>query len=526
MGEPPSLDEVQDAIEKMRDNKAAGSDGKALARVLTNRLTPLSESILPESQSGFRPHRGTTDMIFTVRQLQEKCREQNQPLYMAFIDLTKAFDSVHRQALWLVLAKIGCPEKYIRVLRLLHDNMSAMVLGDSGDESAPFRVDKGVKQGCVIAPTLFSIFVAVILYLISENLPQGVKIMYRTEGQLFNINRFRAKGQISTVSIMELQYADDNALVALSEENLQSTLSVFVKAYKQLGLAINIRKTQVLYQPPPKSGWPVLAPNIVINNIRLENVDQFQYLGSFLPSKADIDDEIDFRLSCASRAFSRLRKRVFENRDLQSKTKILVYKAVVLPTLLYASEAWTTYSRHLKALETYHQRCLRKILRIRWEDRRTNTSVLEEAHISTITATIAQNQLRWVGHIIRMPDSRLPKQVLYSQLAVGKRAPGGQKKRFKDNIKTNLKNCHIELKSWEDAAKDRMGWRNLVQKGAALYNVDLCQAAQVKRRLRKERLTSKQARPKSTTATFPCPYCTRIIGSRIGLYAHLKTHKD
>ncbi|KAJ3584283.1 hypothetical protein NHX12_014779, partial [Muraenolepis orangiensis] len=224
-------------------------------------------------------------------------------------------------------------------------------------------------------------------------------------------------------------YADDNALVALSEEDLQGILSAFAKASKQLGLAINIKKTQILHQPPPNSSTSVLPPNISIDNIRLENVDYFPYLGSLLSSKAVIDDEIHHRLSCASGAFSRLRKRVFENRDLQAKTKILVYKAVVLPTLLYGSEAWTTYSRHLKALEAYHQRSLRKILRISWEDRRTNTSVLEEADIPTITATIAQNQLRWTGHVIRMPDSRLPKQVLYSQLVKGKRAPGGQKKR-------------------------------------------------------------------------------------------------
>ena len=73
-----------------------------------------------------------------------------------------------------------------------------------------------------------------ILHLTSKHLPQGVNIMYRTDGQLLNINRFRAKGQTTTVSIMELQYADDNALVALSEEDLQSILSAFAKAYKQL----------------------------------------------------------------------------------------------------------------------------------------------------------------------------------------------------------------------------------------------------------------------------------------------------
>ena len=74
--------------------------GKILAKVLLNRLQPLSESIIPETQCGFRPGRGTTDRIFSARQVQEKCREQGRDLCLAFIDLTKAFDSVNREALW------------------------------------------------------------------------------------------------------------------------------------------------------------------------------------------------------------------------------------------------------------------------------------------------------------------------------------------------------------------------------------------------------------------------------------------
>ena len=75
---------------------------KVLARVLLNRLTEhvFSNDIIPDSQCGFRKGRGTSDMIFTIRQLQEKCREQLQELYMVFIDLTKAFDTVNRRALW------------------------------------------------------------------------------------------------------------------------------------------------------------------------------------------------------------------------------------------------------------------------------------------------------------------------------------------------------------------------------------------------------------------------------------------
>ncbi len=74
--------------------------GKILARVLLNRLVPaIAEAHLPETQCGFRANRGTTDMVFVLRQIQEKCREQNKALYVTFVDLTKAFDTVSRQGL-------------------------------------------------------------------------------------------------------------------------------------------------------------------------------------------------------------------------------------------------------------------------------------------------------------------------------------------------------------------------------------------------------------------------------------------
>ena len=83
--------------------------GKAFARVLLNRLQVLAERVYPEAQCGFRAARSTIDMVFSVRQLQEKCREQRQPLYLAFIDLTKAFDLVSRDGLFSLLQRIGCP---------------------------------------------------------------------------------------------------------------------------------------------------------------------------------------------------------------------------------------------------------------------------------------------------------------------------------------------------------------------------------------------------------------------------------
>ena len=83
--------------------------GKVFARVVLVRLQVLAERVYPESQCGFRRKRSTVDMIFSIRQLHEKCREQQMPLYIAFIDLTKAFDLVSRQGLFQLLKKIGCP---------------------------------------------------------------------------------------------------------------------------------------------------------------------------------------------------------------------------------------------------------------------------------------------------------------------------------------------------------------------------------------------------------------------------------
>ncbi len=68
---------------------------------------------------------------------------------------------------------------------------------------------KRVKQGCVIAPTLFAIFIAAILHLIGEELLQGIPIMYRTDGRLFNLNRFKAKSKVNCTTITELQYTDN-----------------------------------------------------------------------------------------------------------------------------------------------------------------------------------------------------------------------------------------------------------------------------------------------------------------------------
>ena len=129
--------------------------GKLFARVVLNRLKKLADRVYQESQCGFRRNPSTIDMIFSLRQLQEKCREQNKSLYTVFIDMTKAFDFMSRDGLFKVLARIGCPKKLIKSF---HDGMKGVVQFD-GASSTPFNIKSGVKTRlCTCADSLQHLF--------------------------------------------------------------------------------------------------------------------------------------------------------------------------------------------------------------------------------------------------------------------------------------------------------------------------------------------------------------------------------
>ena len=104
------------------------------------------------------------DLIFCLKQVQEKSIEQNMSLYVVFIDVSKAFDIVSRQGLWQVLKKYGCTEKFVSLIEALHTGMQANV-AMSGSVSTDFLESNGVKQGCVLVPTVFSLYLAAVLEL-------------------------------------------------------------------------------------------------------------------------------------------------------------------------------------------------------------------------------------------------------------------------------------------------------------------------------------------------------------------------
>ena len=131
-------------------------------------------------------------------------------LKMTFVDLTKAFDTVSREDLWKIMAKFGWPTKFIAMVRQFHDGMLARVQHD-GEFSDPFPLTNGVKQGCVLAPTLFSMMFSVMLTAAFQDGDNGIPITYRFDGKLFYLRRLQTKPrcrqrcQTSSFLLMTLQ---------------------------------------------------------------------------------------------------------------------------------------------------------------------------------------------------------------------------------------------------------------------------------------------------------------------------------
>ena len=279
-------------------------------------------------------------MIFSARQIQEKCVEQHAPLYQVFVDLTKAFDTVNREALWIILGKIGCPSNFVRMFKELHRNMKARVTFN-GQLSEEISIDNGVKQGDIPAPTLFSIFFAVMLSHAFQDCERGILLRFRTTGKVFNLRRFNARSKNFEALIRELLYADDADFLAHSLEDMQCIMDRFSASCTAFGLTISLKKTKVMYTPVP--GEPYIEPDIMVYGKRLGVVDTFVYLGSTLSRDGTLDAEIHLRIQKASVAFGKLEKRVWADRGITSNTKVNVYKTCVLTALLYSSETWTVY---------------------------------------------------------------------------------------------------------------------------------------------------------------------------------------
>ena len=182
--------------------------------------------------------RSTIDMIFNLK-LQDKAAEQNKPRYIAFVGFSKVFDSISRPCLWRLLSKFGCPDQLILMLRAFHEGMQAQVMIE-GEMTDAFPVAHLAKEGCVLGPTLFTLFFAAVLEVSNRDTTKVVYITTRSDGRVFNVSRLKAKTKVRQLGVRDLLYADDTGFVSHSKFDPQTILDRFAATSASFGLSLSM----------------------------------------------------------------------------------------------------------------------------------------------------------------------------------------------------------------------------------------------------------------------------------------------
>ena len=198
-----------------------------------------------------------------------------------------------------------------------------MLLGPLETQVKPFSISHGVEQCCVLAPTLFSLYLAAAQETMCTNLNSGVFIKTRTDDKLFNLAKLRASTKTKEICVRELLYADDSAFVATDSIVTQVIADRFSCAARHFGMEINVPRTELLYQPPPNK--PPTYNDIILNRSALQKVEHFTYLESTVTNSNSSDLEVDRRIQAANIAFESLQQRLWSRHDIKLTTKIKVY---------------------------------------------------------------------------------------------------------------------------------------------------------------------------------------------------------
>ncbi|GFN74782.1 endonuclease-reverse transcriptase [Plakobranchus ocellatus] len=305
---------------------------KVMLKVILNRLKPEAEKIIAEEQAGFRPGRSTVEQICNVRILMEKYLQHQQELHHVFIDFKKAFDSVWHEALWSTMRKYNINSNLISVVKNLYNTATSAVFCNNniGDW---FRTTVGVRQGCLLSPTLINIFLEIIM---TDALEDHCGIV-----------------SIGGRPITNLRFADDIAGLAGNECELASLVEQLDKASSNFGMDISAEKTKIM-----ANGKEPSKKEIKVNGQILERVTKFKYLGSIITDEGS-KPEILFRIAQTTAALTKL-KPIWNNKNISISSKIRLLRSLVMSIFLYACESWTLNADIERRIRAMEMRCYRR----------------------------------------------------------------------------------------------------------------------------------------------------------------------
>ena len=354
--------------------------GKVYGRVLINRIRDKTEGVISEVQSGFRRGRGCTDQTFAVREICEKYLKKGKDVYFAFLDLEKAYDRVDRDAMWNVLRLYGVGGKLLKAVKSMYAGSKACVrVGNEMSEWFTVRV--GLRQGCVMSPWLFNLYIdGVVREVNARVLGRGVELIDAND---------------NAWQLNQLLFADDTVVVADSEEKLCQLVNEFGRVCKRRKLRVNVGKSKVMRCTNGEDGNRL---NVVLDGEVLEEVSQFKYLGSVIAADGGVEADVRHRVNEGCKVLGAMNG-LMKNRGLEMDVKRGLYEKVVVPTVTYGSELWGMKVSERRRLNVFEMKCLRSMAGVSRLDTLKNKEVGERTGVrKELAARVDMNVLRWFGH--------------------------------------------------------------------------------------------------------------------------------
>ena len=330
--------------------------GKFFLTIINNRLIEycLHKGILSPSQLGFVKGNRTSDphiMIHNV--LQRYCHRSKKRLYGCFVDFSKAFDSVPRNILLEKLKTHGINGKIFNIIQkiYLEDTVSIKI---GNKHSASFKTNKGVRQGCVLSPLLFNLFLADLPPILDE-CGDNVYLDEQT-------------------NISCVLWADDILMLSKTEEGLQTKLNVLQNYCLENGLSVNTKKTQCMIFN--KTGRLLKNHKFTYNNAQLECVREYKYLGFIITPSGEVRTGLEDLRRRALKALAKMRSTLGGLFKHDIENSIHLYNYLVKPILTYCSDFWGCLQPKNNPTEKVHLMFCKHLLGVR---KQTNTEgVLQE----------------------------------------------------------------------------------------------------------------------------------------------------
>ena len=395
---------------------------KVLVVVIINRIKSWYEAQLQDQQQGFRKGRGTTDGTYHLKRIHQITASMKKPVYLAFIDLTAAFDHVIRP--WLfesILQRLSSDEnkKLFQLLNSLY-SYTTSAMAETPDKI--FELITGVRQGGPESPILYNLYMDYVMRVFLEKCKEkGIKFLklkYRIPNEASPNNTM----SIGTTIMDWLGYADDLVLMLETREDLQKALSILDITLTRFKLEINLTKTKTMVLNHQNLSDPYPTSIIKLNGKDVENVEVFLYLGSKVKynEPATGDTELELRVNVSEAKFYE-HSQNFMNSKIYLTTRVKILNALVRSRLTYSCQAWSITKKQLEKITSTYCAMLRKMIKGgyrrrpgTWSYVLSNEDLLRLGKTESISTFVSRMQRNYASHVVRKENTSTLKRLMFN----------------------------------------------------------------------------------------------------------------